>query len=128
VIEAGEPVAIPNQEGKLTTPSVVAFLDDGSVLIGDTAKRCVTSRLFGLAFMPISLMSYGALCLLDWWRKGAATAAQATFNFLPPILFQMSQAEQLRLAIYSCFFQPELQYSLPPNRAGSPLSPAGSRP
>lgn len=32
-------MAIPNQEGQLTTPSVVAFLPDGEVLVGDTAKR-----------------------------------------------------------------------------------------
>ena len=39
VIEGGEPVAIPNQEGRLTTPSTVAFLKGGDVLIGDAARR-----------------------------------------------------------------------------------------
>ena len=39
VVEGGEPVAIPNQEGRLTTPSTVAFLKGGDVLIGEAARR-----------------------------------------------------------------------------------------
>jgi len=40
VLEAGEPVVIPNAEGSRTTPSVVAFSKDGSeVLVGEVAKR-----------------------------------------------------------------------------------------
>ena len=39
VVEGGEPVAVPNQEGRTTTPSVVAFMPDGGVLVGAAAKR-----------------------------------------------------------------------------------------
>ncbi len=40
VLEAGDPVVIPNSEGARTTPSVVAFSkDDGEVLVGEVAKR-----------------------------------------------------------------------------------------
>ena len=39
VMEGKEPVVIPNSEGKRTTPSIVAFLDDGERKIGDPAKR-----------------------------------------------------------------------------------------
>ncbi len=40
VLEAGEPVVIPNAEGNRTTPSVVAFgKDDGEVMVGDVAKN-----------------------------------------------------------------------------------------
>ncbi|HOZ49838.1 MAG TPA: molecular chaperone DnaK [Candidatus Hydrogenedentes bacterium] len=39
VMEAGEPVVIPNLEGNRTTPSVVAFTKDGERLVGTTAKR-----------------------------------------------------------------------------------------
>lgn len=39
VIEAGKPVVVPNAEGGRTTPSVVAFMPDGRVLVGDTARR-----------------------------------------------------------------------------------------
>ena len=39
VLEAGEPVVIPNSEGSRTTPSVVAFAKNGEVLVGEVAKR-----------------------------------------------------------------------------------------
>ena len=39
VLEAGEPVVIPNSEGSRTTPSVVAFSKGGEVLMGEVAKR-----------------------------------------------------------------------------------------
>ncbi|MEL6390089.1 MAG: molecular chaperone DnaK [Bacteroidota bacterium] len=39
VMEGKEPVVIPNDEGRRTTPSVVAFLDSGERKVGDPAKR-----------------------------------------------------------------------------------------
>ncbi len=39
VLEAGEPVVVPNAEGSRTTPSVVAFSKTGEVLVGEVAKR-----------------------------------------------------------------------------------------
>src|SRR5271163_916207 len=39
VLEAGEPVVIPNAEGNRTTPSVVGFSKTGEVLVGEVAKR-----------------------------------------------------------------------------------------
>ena len=39
VMEGSEPVVIPNEEGRRTTPSVVAFMDNGERKIGDPAKR-----------------------------------------------------------------------------------------
>ena len=39
VMEGGEPVVIPNQEGGRTTPSVVAFTKGGERLVGQVAKR-----------------------------------------------------------------------------------------
>ncbi len=39
VMEGSEPVVIPNAEGKRTTPSVVAFVEDGEIKVGDPAKR-----------------------------------------------------------------------------------------
>ncbi len=39
VVQGGEPVVIPNQEGTRTTPSVVAFTDKGERLVGQIAKR-----------------------------------------------------------------------------------------
>ena len=39
VVQGGEPVVIPNQEGSRTTPSVVAITDKGERLVGQIAKR-----------------------------------------------------------------------------------------
>src|SRR5215216_5535054 len=39
VMEGGQPVVIPNQEGGRTTPSVVAFTKGGERLVGQVAKR-----------------------------------------------------------------------------------------
>ena len=39
VMEGNEPVVIPNNEGKRTTPSVVAFVENGERKVGDPAKR-----------------------------------------------------------------------------------------
>ena len=39
VMEGNEPIVIPNSEGRRTTPSVVAFLDNGERKVGDPAKR-----------------------------------------------------------------------------------------
>jgi len=41
VMEGNEPVVIPNSEGRRTTPSIVAFMDDGNGerKVGDPAKR-----------------------------------------------------------------------------------------
>src|SRR6202046_4320137 len=39
VLEAGEPVVIPNAEGGRTPPSVVGFSKAGEVLVGEVAKR-----------------------------------------------------------------------------------------
>lgn len=39
VMEGNEPVVIPNDEGRRTTPSVVGFQDNGERKIGDPAKR-----------------------------------------------------------------------------------------
>lgn len=39
VMEGSEPVVIANSEGKRTTPSIVAFMDNGERKVGDPAKR-----------------------------------------------------------------------------------------
>ena len=39
IIEHGDPMVIPNDEGTRTTPSVVAFTDDGGRLVGQIARR-----------------------------------------------------------------------------------------
>jgi len=39
IMEGGKPKVIENAEGARTTPSVVAYSDDGEVLVGQSAKR-----------------------------------------------------------------------------------------
>ncbi|MFM2249020.1 MAG: molecular chaperone DnaK [Pseudomonadota bacterium] len=39
IIEHGDPLVIPNDEGSRTTPSVVAFTNDGGRLVGQIARR-----------------------------------------------------------------------------------------
>jgi molecular chaperone DnaK len=39
VMEGSEPTVIPNAEGKRTTPSVIAFVEDSEIKVGDSAKR-----------------------------------------------------------------------------------------
>lgn len=74
IMEGGQPKVIENAEGARTTPSVVAYLEDGEVLVGAPAKRqAVTNprntlfgvkRLIGRRFQDeevqkdISLMPY----------------------------------------------------------------------
>jgi molecular chaperone DnaK len=39
IMEAGKPKVIENSEGSRTTPSVVAYMEDGEILVGAPAKR-----------------------------------------------------------------------------------------
>jgi len=39
VVEGGDPIVIPNQEGSRLTPSVIGFAKDGEILVGQVAKR-----------------------------------------------------------------------------------------
>jgi molecular chaperone DnaK len=39
IVEGGQPKVIENSEGARTTPSVVAYADDGEILVGAPAKR-----------------------------------------------------------------------------------------
>ena len=39
VLEGGEPRVIENSEGDRTTPSIVAYTEDGEILVGQNAKR-----------------------------------------------------------------------------------------
>ncbi len=39
VIEGGQPRVIENSEGARTTPSIIAYLEDGEILVGAPAKR-----------------------------------------------------------------------------------------
>ncbi|RJS27926.1 molecular chaperone DnaK [Corallococcus sp. H22C18031201] len=44
VVQDGQPVVIPNEWGETTHASCVSFLDDGSVLVGNAAKRNIITN------------------------------------------------------------------------------------
>jgi molecular chaperone DnaK len=61
VMEAGDPVVIPNAEGGRTTPSVVAFNKNQERLVGQTAKRQAVTNADNTVYSVKRLMgrSYG---------------------------------------------------------------------
>ncbi len=50
VLEGKNPVVIPNSEGRNTTPSVVAFKENGERIVGDPAKRQAIMNPTGTVF------------------------------------------------------------------------------
>ncbi len=50
VMEGGDPIVIPNQEGSRTTPSVVAFTNKGDTLVGEPAKRQAVTNPRGTVY------------------------------------------------------------------------------
>jgi molecular chaperone DnaK len=44
ILENGKPIVIPNEWGERTHASVVSFLDDGTVLVGNSAKRNIITN------------------------------------------------------------------------------------
>jgi len=44
IVENGEPVVLPNEWGEVKHASVVSFLEDGTVLVGNSAKRNIITR------------------------------------------------------------------------------------
>ena len=76
VMEGSTPKVIENSEGSRTTPSIVAFTDDGERLVGQPAKRqgvtnpertfFAIKRLIGRPFEdPITQEGHGARPLQD---------------------------------------------------------------
>ena len=70
VMEGNEPTVIINSEGKRTTPSVVAFADNGERKIGDPAKRQAITNPLKTIFSIKRFMG----CYLDRKNDGKLTA------------------------------------------------------
>jgi molecular chaperone DnaK len=56
IMDAGNPVVIPNSEGSRTTPSVIAFTEDGDRLVGHVAKRQAITNPVNTVFAIKRLM------------------------------------------------------------------------
>lgn len=73
IVQGGEPVIIPNQEGSRTTPSVVAFTEKGDRLVGQAAKRQAITNPENTIFSIKRLMG----------RKYDSPEAQAAIKKFP---------------------------------------------
>ena len=73
ILEAGNPVVIPNSEGSRTTPSVIAFTEDGERLVGHIAKRQAITNPRNTVFAVKRLMG----------RKHNSPEVQAILDSFP---------------------------------------------
>ena len=64
VMEGKEPVVITNNEGKRTTPSVVAFIKDGERKIGDPAKRQSVTNPEKTVYSIKRFIGKSSLCII----------------------------------------------------------------
>ena len=83
VVQAGEPVVIPNQEGSRTTPSVVAVTDKGERLVGQIAKRQAITNPENTIFSIKRLMG----------RKYSSAEVEHAKNRLPYKIVQAPNAD-----------------------------------
>ena len=74
IMQAGEPVVIPNQEGNRTTPSVVAFTEKGERLVGQVAKRQAITNPENTVFSIKRLMGRKYASEQDWGAVGQSSA------------------------------------------------------
>ena len=79
VMEGGDPIVIANAEGSRTTPSMVAFTDNGERLVGQTAKRQAVTNPQNTVFGVKRLIG----------RKYASPEVQKDKEVLP---YEISQA------------------------------------
>ena len=73
VMEGGEPIVIPNQEGNRTTPSMVAMSKDGERVVGTVAKRQAITNPDNTIFSVKRLMG----------RRFEGPVVQAAAKLLP---------------------------------------------
>src|SRR5574337_795976 len=80
VMEGGQPKVIENSEGARTTPSVVAYADDGEVLVGAPAKRQAVTNAKNTIFAVKRLIG----------RRFEEKEVQKDINLMP---FRIVQAD-----------------------------------
>ncbi|MFT7621249.1 MAG: molecular chaperone DnaK [Myxococcota bacterium] len=93
VMEGDRPVVIPNAEGERVTPSVIAFAKDGSVLVGNAARRQAVmnpertyysvKRLIGRRFSDLGDEGKDLAYEIREGEKGAVAIAGSTRDLTP---------------------------------------------
>src|SRR5258706_6850915 len=73
IMEGGTPKVIENSEGARTTPSVVAYADDGEILVGAPAKRQAVTNAKNTIYAVKRLIG----------RKFQANEVQKDINLMP---------------------------------------------
>src|SRR5437867_12209762 len=69
VMEAGDPVVIPNAEGGRLTPSVVGFTKDGERLVGQVAMRQAVTNPQNTVFSIKRVKGRRVSEVVEWtWR------------------------------------------------------------
>ncbi len=94
VMQGGEAVVIPNQEGTRTTPSVVAFTEKGERLVGQVAKRQAITNPENTVFSIKRLMG----------RKYNSPQVSSALKRLPYKIVEASNGDahvEIRGKIYS---------------------------
>jgi len=71
ILKGGEPEVIPNREGSRVTPSVVAFQENGEILVGMVAKRQAITNAENTLFGIKRLMGrkYEDSVVQEWMKK-----------------------------------------------------------
>ncbi len=71
ILKGGDPEVIPNREGTRTTPSVVAFQENGEILVGLLAKRQAITNAENTIFGIKRLMGrkYDDPVVQEWMKK-----------------------------------------------------------
>src|SRR5487761_2037650 len=83
VMENGKPKVIENAEGARTTPSIVAYIDDGEVLVGAPAKRQAITNPKNTLFAVKRLIG----------RKFAEEMVQKDINMVPYSIVKASNGD-----------------------------------
>jgi molecular chaperone DnaK len=80
VMEAGQPKVIENSEGARTTPSIIAYMEDGEILVGASAKRQAVTNPRNTLYAVKRLIG----------RKFSEKEVQKDINMMP---YTISQAD-----------------------------------
>ncbi len=83
IMEGGKPKVIENSEGARTTPSIVAYMEDGEILVGAPAKRQAVTNAHNTIYAVKRLIG----------RKFAEKAVQKDIQLMPYKIIQADNGD-----------------------------------